>query len=154
MPRTSFEEWDCPIARTLDVIGEWWTPLVVRDLAAGTSRFDALQRDLGMSRKVLAQRLAKLREHGVVERIPYQHNPVRYDYRLTEKGAELAMVLLAMHSWGVRWLLGGADPPVPMRHDSCGEITEAVVACSSCGEPLRLADLTPLAGAREAQLAP
>jgi len=147
MQRTSFEQWDCPIARTLDVVGEWWTPLVVRDLALGISRFDALQGNLGVSRKVLTQRLATLREHGVVERTPYQDNPVRYDYTLTEKGAELAMVLLAMRSWGVRWMLGGTPPSVVMRHDTCGEITEPVVACSGCGEPLRLADLTPLPGA-------
>ena len=154
MQRTSFEEWDCPIARTLDVVGEWWTPLVVRDLAMGISRFDALQADLGLSRKVLSQRLATLLEHGVAERIPYQDNPVRYDYRLTEKGAELAMVLLAMRSWGERWMLGGTPPPVAMRHDGCGEITDAVVACSGCGEPLTLAELTPLPGAGEPQLAP
>lgn len=152
--RTSFEEWDCPIARTLDVVGEWWTPLVVRDLAAGTSRFDSLQESLGVSRKVLAQRLAKLQEHGVVERNAYQHNPVRYDYTLTEKGAELAMVLAAMYSWGTRWMLGDSPPPTLMRHDPCGAITQPVVACSDCGEPLRLADLTPLASAGEAQLAP
>lgn len=146
MQRTSFEEWDCPIARTLDVVGEWWTPLVVRDLAVGISRFDALQENLGVSRKVLSQRLATLREHGIVERVPYQDNPVRYDYRLTEKGAELAMVLAAMHTWGTRWLLGDASPPVLMRHDRCGAITQPVVACSDCGEPLRLEDLTAVPG--------
>lgn len=146
MQRTSFEQWDCPIARTLDIVGEWWTPLVVRDLAIGISRFDSLQSNLGVSRKVLTQRLAKLREHGIVERRPYQHNPVRYDYRLTEKGDELAIVLLAMQSWGVRWLVGDEGPPLVMRHEPCGEITEPVVACSHCREPLRREELTPLPG--------
>lgn len=146
MQRTSFAQWDCPIARTLDVVGEWWTPLIVRDLAIGISRFDSLQSNLGVSRKVLTQRLAKLREHGIVERTPYQDNPVRYDYWLTEKGSELAMVLLAMQSWGVRWILGDAGPPLVMRHEPCGAITEPMVACSDCGEPLRREDLTPLPG--------
>jgi DNA-binding HxlR family transcriptional regulator len=146
MQRTSFERWACPIARTLDVVGEWWTPLIVRDLAVGISRFDSLQSNLGVSRKVLTQRLGRLREHGIVDRTPYQDNPPRYDYRLTDKGDELAVVLLAMQSWGVRWMLGEAGPPVVMRHGPCGAITEPVVACSECGEPLQREDLTPVPG--------
>jgi DNA-binding HxlR family transcriptional regulator len=146
MQRTSFDQWDCPIARTLDVVGEQWTLLIVRDLAIGISRFDALQRNLGLSRKVLTQRLTTLREHGIADRAPYQDNPARYDYHLTEKGVELALVLLAVQSWGARWMLGEAGPPVVMRHEPCGAITDAVVSCADCGEPLRAEDLTPLPG--------
>lgn len=146
MGRTSFADWDCPIARTVEVIGDRWTPLIMRDLAVGLSRFDALQSDLGVSRKVLTQRLAKLREDGIVEREPYQHNPPRYDYSLTEKGAELAMVLLAMQSWGMRWLPGKGGPPTMMRHEPCGKITEPLLACSECGETLTRETVTPVPG--------
>ena len=103
MPRTAFAQMDCPIARTADVIGDWWTPLILRDVHVGLTRFDAIQADLGISRKVLTQRLAGLVEHGVLERVPYQSRPERFDYRLTEKGRDLADVLLAMKAWGERW---------------------------------------------------
>ena len=89
MQRTSFEEMTCSIARTLTIVGEWWTPLIIRDIYGGITRFDALQRNLGISRKVLAQRLATLVEHGVIQRTAYQDRPRRYDYGLTEKGADL-----------------------------------------------------------------
>lgn len=103
MARASHADMDCPIARALDVIGDAWTPLVIRDIAAGITRFDALQRNLGISRKVLTERLATLLEHGVIERTAYQDKPTRYDYLLTEKGKALGYVLLAMHDWGKRW---------------------------------------------------
>jgi DNA-binding HxlR family transcriptional regulator len=144
--RTSFDQMSCSVARTLEVIGEWWTPLIVRDLSLGITRFDLMQRNLGISRKVLTERLGRLLEHGVIERTPYQDNPVRYDYRLTEKGADLAMVLLAMRAWGDRWVFGDAEQPMVVRHDTCGHVTSPVPVCSSCGEPLRPADLTPLLG--------
>jgi DNA-binding HxlR family transcriptional regulator len=134
------------VARTLEVIGDWWTPLIVRDLSLGISRFDAMQRNLGISRKVLTQRLAGLLDHGVVERSAYQDNPVRYDYRLTEKGADLAMVLLAMRAWSDRWVFGEAGQPMVFRHEPCGAVTDPIPACSSCGEPLLPGDLTPLLG--------
>jgi DNA-binding HxlR family transcriptional regulator len=144
--RTSFDRMTCSVARTLDVVGEWWTPLIVRDLSLGISRFDAIQRDLGISRKVLAQRLERLLEHGVVERAAYQHNPVRYDYALTEKGADLAAVILAMTAWGDRWVFGDEQRPMLFRHASCGAETSPVLTCSSCGDVLRPGELTPLAG--------
>jgi DNA-binding HxlR family transcriptional regulator len=136
----------CSVARTLDVVGEWWTPLIVRDLSLGISRFDAIQRDLGISRKVLAQRLERLVEHGVVDRTAYQDNPPRYDYRLTEKGADLAAVVLAMTAWGDRWVFGEDRRPLLFRHEACGAETRPVLACSSCGGELRPGELTPLAG--------
>jgi DNA-binding HxlR family transcriptional regulator len=146
MQRTSFDGMTCSVARTLDVVGEWWTPLIVRDLSLGISRFDAIRRNLGISRKVLTQRLAGLLEHGVVERTAYQDNPMRYDYRLTEKGADLATVILAMTAWGDRWVFGEAERPLLFRHDSCGADTSPVLTCSSCGERLQPGELTPVAG--------
>jgi DNA-binding HxlR family transcriptional regulator len=136
----------CSVARTLDVVGEWWTPLIVRDLMLGISRFDALRDDLGISRKVLTERLARLVEHGVAERVPYQDNPPRYDYRLTEKGADLAAVVLAMTAWGDRWAFGEDERPLLFHHTACGSATSPVLACSACGEPLRARELVPVAG--------
>jgi DNA-binding HxlR family transcriptional regulator len=146
MARTPFDSMSCSVARTLDVIGEWWTPLILRDVAVGISRFDAIQRNLGISRKVLSQRLTHLLEHGVLEREPYQENPVRYDYRLTEKGAELALVLLAMQAWADRWVFGDARAPLRWRHERCGEVTTPTLSCSSCGETLHPWELRPFLG--------
>jgi DNA-binding HxlR family transcriptional regulator len=141
---------DCPIARTLAVVGEWWTPLILRDIFLGVTRFDAIQADLGLSRKVLTQRLGSLVDHGVLERVPYQDNPPRHDYALTEKGLELAGVLLALKSWGERWAMDGAPSPMRLRHERCGAIVEPVLACSNCGEPLHPHEVTPVGGAQPA----
>jgi DNA-binding HxlR family transcriptional regulator len=136
----------CSIARTLDVVGERWTLLILRDLFVGISRFDAIQDDLGVSRKVLTERLDALLHRGVVEREPYQHNPPRYDYRLTEKGQDLAAVMVAMIAWGDRWEAGDEGPPVLLRHERCGQFAEAVPVCSACGEQLDPAEVTPVPG--------
>ncbi len=146
MARTSFKGMSCSVARTLGVLGERWTPLIVRDILIGVRRFDAMQRNLGISRKVLAERLSELTENGVIDRVRYQDNPPRYDYVLTEKGVDLAYVLLAMMTWGDRWASDGQGPPLVLRHESCGAIVEAVPACSGCGETLKAAEVTPLPG--------
>lgn len=146
MQRTSFDHMTCSIARTLDVFGEWWTPLILRDVFVGVTRFDTLQEDLQISRKVLTQRLAALVEHGVLERVAYQDNPVRYEYVPTEKGAELAPILLAMQAWGDRWLFGDGEAPVRLHHDRCGADGHAVGACSECGEVLEPHEISLLPG--------
>ncbi|WP_205697882.1 helix-turn-helix domain-containing protein [Conexibacter sp. SYSU D00693] len=146
MARTPFDQMHCSVARTLDVLGEWWTPLVLRDVAIGITRFDAIQRDLGVSRKVLAQRLGALVDHGVLRRVPYQDNPPRYDYVLTEKGGDLARVLLVLQAWGDKWVFGEEQAPVVMRHERCGQTTRPTLTCSCCGEELQPQDVTPLAG--------
>lgn len=128
------------------MIGDPWTPLVLRDVALGISPFDAIQRNLGLSRKVLAQRLQSLLDHGVIDRTAYQSNPVRYDYTLTEKGRDLAMVLVAIQVYGDKWEASPAGPPLRWRHLSCGEIATAVQCCSQCGEELRPGDAIPLRG--------
>ncbi|MFG2130178.1 winged helix-turn-helix transcriptional regulator [Streptomyces sp. NPDC048751] len=104
--RTSLEDSTCAIAQALDVVGDWWTLLIVRDTARGVHRFDELQRELGLSRKVLAERLRLLVEADVLTRVPYQERPVRHEYRLTPRGRALLPVLIALQDWGDAWVLG------------------------------------------------
>ncbi|WP_367324019.1 winged helix-turn-helix transcriptional regulator [Streptomyces sp. HUAS ZL42] len=104
--RTSLEDSTCAIAQALDVVGDWWTLLIVRDTARGVHRFDELQRELGLSRKVLTERLRLLVEVGVLDRVPYQERPVRHEYRLTPRGRALLPVLVALQDWGDAWVLG------------------------------------------------
>lgn len=104
--RADLPDVDCGIAQALGVIGDWWTFLVVRDIAGGTTRFDALQRELGVSRRALAERLAGLVAHGVLEKRPYSEHPPRYDYLLTAKGEGLLPALIALQDWGTRHVMG------------------------------------------------
>jgi len=127
----------CSLARTLDIAGEWWTPLIVRDVWFGARRFDQIQSDLGLSRKVLAERLRTLVAEGILERQPYQQRPVRHKYVLTERGRELMQAFFGLMAWGDRWTAEDVGPPMLLRHERCGEIAHAEVMCSSCGEPLR-----------------
>jgi DNA-binding HxlR family transcriptional regulator len=136
----------CSVARTLDVVGDRWTMLILRDIGLGITRFDALQSDLGISRKVLSERLAALVEREVVGRSPYQQKPSRYDYHLTEKGSELAVVLFAMMAWGDRWGYGEGAEPIHLRHARCGEIATPTLSCSECGEPLNAWEVAPVTG--------
>lgn len=136
----------CSVARTVDIVGDRWTPLILRDVAVGVSRFDAIQRDLGISRKVLTQRLQALLEHGVVERIAYQDNPPRFDYRLTEKGNDLAMVVLALQQFGDKWFFGEEGPPIQWKHLACGELSTPVACCDKCGTAVRPGDAVPVKG--------
>src|SRR6185312_5676707 len=103
MQRTQFGHMACSIARTLDIAGEPWSPLILRDVWVGIRRFDQLQHDLGISSKVLAERLKRLVEHGLLDRVAYSERPLRHEYALTEKGLELVDVLLAVAAWGDRW---------------------------------------------------
>jgi DNA-binding HxlR family transcriptional regulator len=136
----------CSIARTLDVAGEWWSPLILRDVHLGITRFDDLRRDLGISRKVLTERLEHLVEQGVLVPRPYSKRPPRHDYVLTRKGGELVDVLLAMVAWGDRWTAGHKGPPVLLRHRGCGKLTRAEIRCAHCGEALHADEVTVEAG--------
>ncbi|MBW5483559.1 winged helix-turn-helix transcriptional regulator [Streptomyces bambusae] len=107
--RTRLGEADCSIAQALDVVGDWWTLLIVRDAARGLHRFEEFQQELGVSRKVLAERLKLLVEAGVLAREPYQDRPVRHAYRLTPRGRALLPVLVALQDWGDTWILGEGE---------------------------------------------
>ncbi len=146
MQRTQFGDMACSIARTLDVIGEPWSPLILRDVFVGIDRFDKIQADLGISRKVLTERLKWLVESGVLERWQYETRPPRYEYLLTAKGAELVDLLMVMVAWGDRWADGGAGPPVLYRHRACGQISHVELRCAQCGEPMRSDDVELLPG--------
>ncbi|MFD9377001.1 winged helix-turn-helix transcriptional regulator [Streptomyces sp. NPDC059999] len=107
--RTHLGDADCSIAQALDVVGDWWTLLVVRDAARGVHRFEEFQRELGVSRKVLTERLKLLVEAGVLTREPYRERPVRHEYRLTPRGRGLLPVLVALQDWGDTWVLGEGE---------------------------------------------
>ena len=144
--KTNFADFNCSVARTMEVVGERWAMLIVKDVFLGVTRFDDLQRDLGIARNVLAERLDSLVEQGLLERRAYQDRPVRHEYVLTEKGRDLASPLLAIMAWGDRWESKEAGPPVQLRHDSCGELTRPEVVCSCCGERLTADSVTAHAG--------
>lgn len=135
MRRTSFADMQCSVARTLEVVGEWWTMLVIREAFNGVRRFDDFQSRLGIARNVLAARLQSLVDHGVLERRQYQDRPPRCEYRLTEKGRDLYPVLVAMLSWGDRWTAGPEGPPIRLTHE-CGHEPDAKLVCGHCGEKL------------------
>jgi DNA-binding HxlR family transcriptional regulator len=128
---------NCSIARTLELVGERWTILVLRDVFLGRRRFDQLQRSLGVARNVLATRLDRLVAEGILEKVPYQERPVRHEYRLTAKGLDLWPVIVELLQWGDRYAAPAAGVPIVLRHKGCGgELGENRV-CTRCGEPLQ-----------------
>jgi len=144
--RTPFANWPCPIARTVDLLGDWWTPLVLREAYYGVRRFDEMQRTLQIGRSVLTERLNRLVQEGLLERTLYQTRPDRYEYVLTDKGRDFYPVLLAMAAWGDRWLNGKQGPPILLHHTGCGHQTEAKVVCAACDEPLEHGSVTASLG--------
>ncbi|MEU4409803.1 helix-turn-helix domain-containing protein [Streptosporangium sp. NPDC023963] len=135
---------DCSVARTLSVIGDRWTMLVLRDAFLGVRRFDDFRNDLGLSRHLLADRLGTLVEHGILERRPYSERPLRHEYRLTAKGLDLYPVIISIAGWGDRWMAGEDGPPLPLRHRSCGEIIAPALTCPCCGERIDPRQMTPV----------
>lgn len=128
---------NCSIARALEVVGERWTLLLVRDMLLGITRFEDFQRHLGMATNVLTDRLSLLVDEGVVIRDPYQERPERFHYRLTAKGRELYSVIGALMAWGDRHYAPDG-PPLLLGHEACGGSPAQAVTCADCGE-----DLTP-----------
>lgn len=128
---------DCSIACTLAVIGDRWTLLVLRDIFRGVRRFSELRNDLGIAKNILSDRLQKLVDHGVVEQVPYQERPLRHEYRLTAKGAELSPALVALMRWGDTWYATDGAPTL-LVHDDCGTPLEQHTRCPSCS-----VDVTP-----------
>ena len=131
----------CSIARTLEVIGDRWTLLILRDAFRGVRRFEDLQRDLGIARNILTDRLQKLVDRGVLSKTPYQARPVRYEYRLTPKGRDLSPALVALMRWGDKWLAEDGRPPLVLTHKACGEPVDQSFICWTCDETVTPAGL-------------
>ncbi|UVS76741.1 MULTISPECIES: winged helix-turn-helix transcriptional regulator [Actinokineospora] len=139
MRRTSFARWPCSIARTMDLMGDQWTLLVLRESFYGTRRFDAFQGALGIARNTLTERLDRLTGAGLLTRVRYQERPTRYEYVLTDMGRDFFPVLAAIIRWGDQWLGDGPGVPLLLRHRGCGHATTAVVSCGECGGELTAA---------------
>jgi DNA-binding HxlR family transcriptional regulator len=140
MRHTSLADMPCPVARTLDVIGEWWTLLVVRDALLGARRFDEFKAT-GMADNILSARLKRLVEEGLFERRLYQSRPDRYEYVLTEKGRALAVVVSALRSWGQEWTQG--KDLSRLSHRDCGHEVSISMYCDECGRQLSVAEIQP-----------
>jgi DNA-binding HxlR family transcriptional regulator len=145
----------CSIARTLGVVGDRWTVLLLRDLANGIRRFDDLARHLGVARDVLTRRLNALVDSGVAEKVAYREKGVRtrYEYRLTAAGEDLRAVLAAFMDWGDRHLAGPEGPPMVMRHEGCDAAVHAELVCER-GHSVVVGqtELIPQKGARAAMM--
>jgi DNA-binding HxlR family transcriptional regulator len=137
---------NCSLARTLAVIGDRWTMLVLRDAFLRVRRFEEFQSSLGIARRVLAERLKLLVDEGVLKKIAYQDRPRRYEYRLTEKGLGLYPALVALVHWGDEHYAGKKGPPLLHRHLRCGHDFRSVMTCSECGEVVDPREVRPHAG--------
>jgi DNA-binding HxlR family transcriptional regulator len=143
--KRDYESQNCSVARTLELVGERWTLLIVRDAFLGVRRFEDFQRSLGVARNVLSDRLARLVEAGILERRRYQERPERFEYRLTEKGRELRTALVALMRWGDKHL-APAGPPRIVEHVGCGGNAVPTLVCDECGAALGDRDVTSRPG--------
>ncbi len=136
MSRSDLSNMTCSVARAVEIIGDSWSQMILREMFLGSRRFDELQRHTGASPHVLSQRLKRLEAEGIVRRRPYTDRPPRHEYKLTEKGRDLWPVIIALKSWGDRWLDGPAETPIKLTHTDCGQVTRPQLVCSDCGEPI------------------
>jgi DNA-binding HxlR family transcriptional regulator len=136
---------DCSIAAAMEILGERWTFLILREAFYGVRRFSDMQRNLGIARNILSARLQTLVNSGIFERRLYQEEPERFEYRLTQAGRDLYPAVIAIMKWGDEYLAEEAGPPVVLRH-SCGELIDPALVCDHCGGALHPHDVTPEPG--------
>lgn len=136
----------CSVARTVAVIGDRWTLMILRDVFLGIRRFEDFQARLGISRTITAERLKALTDEGVLKKVPYQDRPLRHEYRLTDKGLDLYPVIMAIVNFGDRHYAGEAGPPLLHRHKACGCDFAPVMTCSECHAPVGARDVETRAG--------
>lgn len=134
----------CSIARTLSILGDRWTMLILRNAFMGMRRFDDFQQNLGVTRHVLSERLKRLVEHGILAKAPYFDRQERFEYRLTDKGLELYPILLSMSKWADKWMDEGQGAPIQYVHKSCEKPFQPVLVCSECGEEVHARQVKPI----------
>jgi DNA-binding HxlR family transcriptional regulator len=154
MGRRRFQDENCSVAQALEIIGDWWTILVVREAFLGARRFADFEANLAISKNVLAQRLAHLVEHGVLERVDAGHHGTRYEYVLTPKGKDLTTVLTALRQWGDRWVFGPGREPLLVVDRRTGRPIPRLRIAGEDGQPVASRDLElrPGPGASKATL--
>lgn len=140
----------CSIQATLDLVGDRWTLLILRDIFRGVHRFSQIADDLGIAKNLLADRLGKLVDHGILHKVPYQERPLRHEYRLTPKGMDLSPALVALMGWGDRWAADG-EPPTVLIHDACGTALEQVLLCEACDETVRPSNIRSRPGSGQTE---
>ena len=141
MQRKSWASYECPMARSVDVIGDWGSLMILRQAFGGTTRFDDFQKELEMSRNLLTARLKKLVASGILERRPITEEARRHEYVLTEMGEDLFATIIALRQWGDRWLFRPDPPPIRMLDGIDGSELEPIKVRSSLGREITLADL-------------
>jgi DNA-binding HxlR family transcriptional regulator len=137
--------YSCSVARAVEIVGERWTMLILREAFLGVRRFDHMQRDLGIARNILSDRLGKLVGNGILERRQYQERPARFEYRLTDKGRDLYPIIVTAMRWGDKYL-APEGPPVRLVHRDCEHDFEPVLSCSHCGGAVHARNVRPEAG--------
>jgi len=133
---------NCSLARTLAVMGDRWTLMILRDAFLRVRRFEDFEKSLKIARRVLSERLALLVEEGILAKVPYQDKPLRHEYRLTDKGLDLYPAILSLVHWGDKYYAGKEGPPVLHTHHACGKDFRSVLTCSECGEAVGARDVT------------
>jgi DNA-binding HxlR family transcriptional regulator len=148
----ALEEEPCSLARTVAVIGDRWSLMILRECFLRKRRFEAFQSSLGITRHLLAERLKKLVRFGVLRRVPYMESPKRYEYILTQKGLDLYPIIMSIVHWGNVHMVDSRGKPLLHEHKSCGKMFDPLMICSECGEPLNAKEVHthPGPGARQA----
>ncbi len=136
----------CSVARTLSVLGDRWTMLILRNAFMGIRRFDEFQRSLGVTRHVLSERLKRLVEYGILTKVPYVERQERFEYQLTDKGLDLYPIILTMVQWADKWMDMGLGKPIEFTHKTCGHKFSSKVVCSECNEPIDVKEVKVAAG--------
>lgn len=134
------------VGRALELVGERWTLLILREAFFGVQRFGQLTRNLGIPRPTLSSRLRMLVEVGLLDRVPYSRDPERHEYRLTEAGRDLFAAIVVLMRWGDERLPHPDGPPIVLRHHTCGELAEPCLICTHCGGEITALNVTPEAG--------
>ncbi len=136
MSRADLSDMTCQVARAIEIVGDPWTLMILREMFLGSRRFDQLQRQTGASPHILSLRLKRLEDEGIVRREIYSAHPPRHCYKLTDKGIDLWPVIVALKSWGERWLEMEGKAPITLTHEACGYKTDPHLVCSACDQPI------------------